>query len=49
MDVGGQIDLPDDERRFTAAGDYWRLHTQDRKGGDPSEWPAYLRVWEWPA
>lgn len=27
---------------------YWRVHLADRKGGDPEEWPADLRVREFP-
>lgn len=30
------------------AGTGFRLALRDRKGGDPSEWPADLRVREWP-
>jgi protein gp37 len=27
----------------------WRVKLNDKKGGDPAEWPAYLRVREFPA
>lgn len=43
-----RIKRPED-KRFTHAGSLWRVHTFDRKGADPSEWPVELRVREWPA
>lgn len=27
---------------------YWRVHLKDKKGGNPNEWEAGLRVREWP-
>ncbi len=39
-------DDPDNEWHYQGAK--IRIRLKDRKGGDPSEWPADLRVREWP-
>ena len=50
-DFGGSIKR---KARFSAvdkmhpATDLWRVHFDDRKGGDPDEWPEDLRVRELP-
>lgn len=41
----GLCNLPPVE---TPEGYRWRIKTEDRKGGDPSEWPEDLRVREFP-
>jgi hypothetical protein len=39
----------DEDKRFTEHTDgVWRVHLNDRKGGDMSEWPEVLRVREFP-
>jgi hypothetical protein len=50
---GDAWDIPDDWRVEYPAGALYqggpvRVHLKDRKGGDPSEWPADLRVREFP-
>lgn len=38
-----------DQERRTPGRDAWPLHLQQHKGGEPAEWPADLRVREFPA
>lgn len=42
------IKAPEDKRFTTHADDVWRVHLANRKGGDPEEWPANVRVREYP-
>jgi len=45
-----EIHWPEDQRFSDAPDDPlgWRVHLADQKGGDPEEWPADLRVREFP-
>jgi hypothetical protein len=36
-------------QRSVTMGTPFVLHVNDRKGGDPAEWPGHLRVREFPA
>jgi protein gp37 len=50
---GGEI-RSDRDAKFTAVNparthcEHWRVHLDDRKGGDPAEWPKHLRVRQFP-
>lgn len=44
--MGTDVDDPENEWNWQGAKIHVRLH--DKKGGDPVEWPADLRVREWP-
>lgn len=46
-DRHGQTDTPL-RRAWRDAHGGWPIDLRDRKGGDPSEWPEYLRVREFP-